>query len=141
MPLARQADKSSFPNRRSALVVDDEPLVALYLSDILIELGFDVVTSYTVNESLDTAFKHGEFSVAFVDLSLPDRSGLELISELQTLYPPMPIVIASGFGVMASRDMAGNARAREVLCKPYEKHGVANVLSTLGFALHAAPQL
>lgn len=119
--------------RQSALVVEDEEVVAKYLAEMLTDLGFDVTTAATVTESLALADQHGMFSVAFVDLSLPDRSGLELISDLKIRYPKLPIVIASGYGPMVSRDLVDNRDYLPILSKPYDRKVISNLLSTLGF--------
>lgn len=119
----------------SALVVDDESLVAEFLAETLEDMGFAVMTAATVAQALETTRTNGKFSVAFIDLGLPDRSGLELISELQTLYPGLPVVIASGYGSMASRDMVGvgsDTHCLSILSKPYDAKVVARVINELG---------
>ncbi len=118
----------------SALVVEDEPVIAMFLADILTELGFEVDTAATVNESLTLARRHGPFSIAFIDLSLPDRTGLELMSDLRMMHPDVPIVIASAYGSMASRDIVEGRNHPPVLCKPYAREEITKVLSALGFS-------
>ena len=127
--------QSDPPSKKpSALVVEDEALIAMFLADMLDDVGFEVVTAATVAESLAAVRAHDVFSVAFIDLSLPDRPGLELISDLQIMHPRLPIVIASGYGSMAARDATDDSRCRPVLCKPYDQQMVVRVLSTLGLA-------
>lgn len=125
-----QSDFSS--HKPSALVVEDELLIAMFLADILDDFGFEVVTTATVAESLTVVRMNNAFSVAFIDLSLPDQSGLELISDLETTQPKLPIVIASGYGAMAARDTTDERPRRQFLCKPYDKKMVMHVLSMLG---------
>lgn len=124
----------------TALVVDDDTLVADFLSDTLGDMGFHVKTAGTVAQALEIVGVHSRFSVAFVDLGLPDRSGLELISELLALHPDLPVVIASGYGTMAKRDIAegmdnpdsGNLA---ILSKPYDAKVVARILDDLGIEM------
>lgn len=123
----------------SALVVDDEALVAMYLAETLEEMGFDVSTAGTADEALHITQLKGAFTVAFIDLGLPGRSGLELMAELQILHPEQPIVIASGYGLMAERDVDDNNRAPAVLPKPYNGQRVAGVLIDLGIPIPHIP--
>lgn len=121
----------------TALVVDDDALVADFLSDTLGDMGFQVETAGTVAEALAIVGVHARFSVAFVDLGLPDRSGLELISELLALHPDLPVVIASGYGTMAKRDKAEGIANTDssnlaILSKPYDAKVVARILDDLG---------
>jgi DNA-binding NtrC family response regulator len=91
--------------RPSALVVEDEAVIGRYLADTLDDMGFQASAVGSVEEALEMSDTHGRFTVAFVDLALPDRSGLELIAELKARDPDLPIVIASGYGAMAVNDV------------------------------------
>jgi CheY-like chemotaxis protein len=125
--------------RPSALVVEDEPLIGEYLAETLDDLGFEASAVCTYAEALAVTKLHGRFTVAFVDLALPDRSGLELISELRTQQPDLPIVIASGYGAMAAKDVNDHYRPPVVLCKPYDGKVVAAALLQLGIDVPHTP--
>ena len=122
------------PATRSVLVVEDEPMTLTYLSDTLQDLGFNVTQANNATEAIHAASDGPELSVAFVDLGLPDLSGLELISELRKMQPGLNIVIASGYGEMAKRDL-DNAEDNDqftVLTKPYSQQTISDILSDLG---------
>ena len=114
-----------------ALVVDDEPIVRSFLSGTLEDIGFKITEAGTAAEALHAASGHDGFSVAFIDLGLPDLSGLELITELRRWQPELPIVIASGYGEMAKRDMEESKQWSAVLVKPYDEQVIADVLADL----------
>jgi CheY-like chemotaxis protein len=119
---------------KSVLVVEDEPLTLTFLSDTLQDMGFNVSQANNATEAIHAASNGHEFSVAFVDLGLPDISGLELISELRKMQPDLNIVIASGYGEMAKRDMdnADDTDSFTVLTKPYDQQTITNILNDLG---------
>jgi CheY-like chemotaxis protein len=121
-----------FAGRKAALVVEDDALIAAYLSDILEELGFQAFMTATAERALDLVQQQA-FSVAFVDLGLPDRSGLELLAELHTLCAELPTIIATAYGEMAHRDMKESGRQLSVLNKPYSKAQIRRMLIDLGF--------
>jgi ActR/RegA family two-component response regulator len=125
--------------RPSALVVEDEAVIGRYLADTLDDMGFQSSAVTTCEEALQVTATHGRFTVAFIDLALPDRSGLELIAELKARDPNLPIVIASGYGAMAVNDIDDNNQPPPVLCKPYDAKVVAAVLKDLGIHIPNAP--
>jgi DNA-binding response OmpR family regulator len=59
-----------------------------------------------------------DFSVALVDLSLPDCSGFQLIEELHRTNPDLPIIAISGVFSGAALESAKEFGAVEVLSKP-----------------------
>lgn len=118
--------------RPVALVVDDETLVAQFVADTLDDLGFRVVQAGTVAEAVAAAKNQPYLAVALVDLGLPDRSGLELISELKKLHPRLPVLIATGYGAMAQRDLGEDNRPPQVLSKPYNAAAISKALGELG---------
>lgn len=125
--------------RPSALVVEDEAVIGRYLADTLDDMGFQASAVCSFDEALEVTATHGRFTVAFVDLALPERSGLELIAELKSRHPELPIVIASGYGAMAINDTDDNNQPPPVLCKPYDAKVVAEVLTQLGIPIPNAP--
>jgi len=128
------ASKTFGNGAKSVLVVEDEPLTLTFLSDTLQDMGFEVAQANNATEAIHAASDGRGFSVAFVDLGLPDISGLELISELRKMQPDLAIVIASGYGDMARRDM-DNAEDNDsftILTKPYSQQTITDILSDLG---------
>ena len=114
-----------------ALVVDDEPVILEYLAEVLEEMGFEVCSAHDVQSALRITSGNGSLDVAFVDLALPDRSGLELIAELNRTHPGLPIVMATTYAAMAVADLSGRPQGNMVLGKPYDQKSIADVLRKL----------
>lgn len=78
------------------LVVDDHPIVRQGLSTLLASApDLQVVgTAATIEEAL-AALPQCAPDIAVVDLTLKDRSGLELIAELRRLYPAVKSLVLS----------------------------------------------
>ena len=120
-------------NERSpVLVVDDEPLIAEYLSQVLQDFGFETTVAGDFKTAVGLVHDNLEFSAAFVDLGLTDRSGLELIAELQRAQPALPVVLATAYAKMAENDQAENGPAYPILAKPYDMDAIRKVLITIG---------
>lgn len=80
------------------LIVDDHPIVRAGLRQILLEAPDIVVTGEASNgEEAVTQVMENEFQVALVDISMPGRSGLEVLSQLKSLKPSLSILILTTY--------------------------------------------
>jgi DNA-binding response OmpR family regulator len=108
-------------DRRYALLVEDELLVAMAAAEVLEELGFQVLEASTAARALDLAKAHtGGIAFAMVDLGLPDLPGEELIRQLRGLDPALPIIIATGKGPGAIDAAVRSLHSLTIVTKPYD---------------------
>ena len=124
-------------SRTRALVVDDEPAICEYLADVLHDMGLDVYCAHDVQSALRIAGDGSPLDVAFIDLALPDRSGLELIAELHRAQPALPIVVATTYAAMAAAGQDGGTQGKLVLGKPYDEKSITDVMQRLGLRASA----
>lgn len=76
------------------LVVDDHPALRIGVRDIL--AAPDVVVDVAANgEDALTRVQSSTWSVVLLDLSLPGRGGFEILQELKSRFPKLPVVIFS----------------------------------------------
>jgi len=117
------------------LIVDDEPGVVEALSTLLAD-EYEVLTANSGNAAWKI-LKDDEVAVAVVDLTLPDRSGLQLLRDLRQQNLSTEFIIVTGFGsidtaVQAMRDGAydyltkpvDSTRLRLVIAKAAERFGL-----------------
>lgn len=95
MVCAEPKDKLNH-NKKRVLVVDDHPIVREGLAD-LINKEKDIVVCGGAENIPQTmkAIKKLEPDIITVDISLEDASGLELIKDIKTKYPDLPILALS----------------------------------------------
>jgi DNA-binding response OmpR family regulator len=79
------------------LVVEDEPVIASLLADVLGASGYRVTQSHRVDEALAAARASDDLALCISDFLLPDRTGLDLARELARLRPGLKVVLASAF--------------------------------------------
>jgi DNA-binding NarL/FixJ family response regulator len=83
------------PNK-TILIVDDHPLVREGLNSILKSAaGYEVVGQAANARDAITMVKSHRPDLVLLDLSLPDKSGLELSGEIRHISPPTRIMIVS----------------------------------------------
>jgi len=80
-------------NAYTVLVVDDEPPIRRFLRTSLGAAGYRVVTAEDAAGALTTLAAEKP-DVVILDLGLPDRSGLEVITEIRK-RSPVPIIVLS----------------------------------------------
>lgn len=83
------------PRPATALIVDDEPHVHVYLKILLKQLGvgtvWDAVEGYT---ALELAAEHKP-DVVLLDINLPNIGGLELLAKLKAANPSLHVIVVS----------------------------------------------
>ena len=99
------------------LVIDDEPNLRNTLSVILQRGGYQVTTAANGAEALQR-LQNGKFDMAFLDLKLPDTSGLELLPKIHRISPDLPILILTAHATLDSAIEAVRKGAKDYMLKP-----------------------
>jgi DNA-binding NarL/FixJ family response regulator len=101
------------PPKKTVVLVDDHPIVALGLKTVLNETSdFSFVLSATHSEQALHEMERLKPDLLVLDLVLPGRGGLELIPELQRLSPLSKIVVYSSLPELTYAPRALRAGAR-----------------------------
>ncbi len=103
------------PGKRSILIVEDEPLIAMMLEDFLESLGHEVVGTCDTVESAIELVDAGGFDVAIIDVQLRDGKRAWPVAD-RLADDGTPFVIATGGHVEPPPERHASA---PVLAKPY----------------------
>jgi two-component system response regulator RegA len=106
-------------DKASLLLVDDDATLCDTLGRVLAKRGFEVKTALTV-ESASKLANESPPEYAVVDLRLPDKPGMKLVSTLLGLDPHTRIVVLTGYGNIATAIEAIKLGATYYLCKPVD---------------------
>lgn len=90
------------------LVIDDDPLLLISLSDILQEDGHKVITAERGQVGVDL-FRavHGSsdaFDLVITDLGMPHLDGRAVVSRIAAISPTTPLIMLTGWGQRLSSD-------------------------------------
>lgn len=109
--------KNQTTEQPSLLIVDDDVVFCEVLSEAMTKRGYEVVSAHGVDEGIELARKEvPEFAV--VDLKMPGKSGLEMVSELKVLDKHTRIVVLTGYASIATAVEAIKLGAIHYLSKP-----------------------
>ena len=102
---------------RKVLVVDDEVLIRMTVTDALEDAGFEVIEAGTVDEALDK-IDDGTIHFLFTDIQMPGLlTGVDLAHEVAARFPHAGIVVASGRITPGEIDLPSSA---QFFSKPYD---------------------
>ncbi len=101
------------------LVVDDDAVFRERLARALQDRGCQVVTAASLEE-VQTTWVTDHFDGAVVDLRLASGSGLEVVRFLKERSAPMPVVVLTGYGSIATALQAVRSGAQDYLTKPVD---------------------
>jgi DNA-binding response OmpR family regulator len=101
------------------LVVEDEKKTASFIRKALQTEGFAVDVCHTGDEGL-TAVQTTPFDILVLDIMLPGRDGLSVLSRMRELKLQTPVLLLSARGEVNERVAGLNAGADDYLPKPFE---------------------
>ena len=99
------------------LCIDDHDDTSEMLKLILSHEDYEVVTARTGEEAMQLA-KTDEYDLYVLDKHLPDRSGLDLCTELNRITPGVPCLIYTGDAYAVHKSEALAAGAHAYVVKP-----------------------
>ncbi|WP_300973605.1 response regulator [Sphingomonas sp. LHG3406-1] len=107
------------------LLVEDEPLIAFALEDLVLELGYHVVgPAYRLDEALDLA-RTAPFDAAILDVNLNEQQSFPIAALLKERG--IPFLFATGY---AEGNLSGLGNAA-VIAKPYGRDQLARALAAI----------
>jgi DNA-binding NarL/FixJ family response regulator len=135
--------KSTSTPKKKILVVDDHPMTRLGQVETLNrEADFTVCgQAGTARETME-ALSRLKPDLLLMDLTLPDKEGLELIKDIQALHPGLPILVCSMHdeAFHAGRVLRAGGRGYVMKSEGPEKL-VAALRTVLGGQIALSPQM
>jgi DNA-binding response OmpR family regulator len=114
---ARQASVS-IATRPRILVVEDEPKVAKALQEGLESERYDVAVEHSGEGALARA-ETETFDIVLLDLALPGRNGLDVLSELRDRGMESPVLVLTARDRLEDRVLGLDSGADDYLVKPF----------------------
>src|SRR6202521_1886020 len=110
--------RKRFMSKGSILVVDDESEIREGLELLLTGEGYGVSSAETAASGL-AKLEEQPFDLLLLDVSLPDRNGLELLREIRQRDPQLSVVLITAYGSIEMARAAFKSGAMDYITKPW----------------------
>jgi len=102
------------------LVVDDQPIVADTLVEIMSRSGYSATAAYGGMEGVKR-FQEGDYQLVITDLKMPDVDGMDLLKTIQGIDNKVPVIVNTGYGTIKKAVEAIKSGAYDFVEKPVDR--------------------
>jgi two-component system, NtrC family, response regulator HydG len=113
------------------LIVDDDVDNAESLSELFQLYGYDTSLVHSGEDAI-TAYMNSNFDVAFMDVMMPGKNGVESFLEIRKMKPTAKVIMMTGYSVEQLLQQAMDNGAIGVLSKPMDPNLALNMLNEVG---------
>ena len=103
----------------SVLIIDDEAAIRESLETLLEFEGYTVESAETAEEGLARLNEH-TFDLVLLDFALPDRNGLDVLSEIRTRDAQLAVIMITAYGTLDNAVRAMQQGATNFIQKPWD---------------------
>ncbi len=122
--------------KRKVLVVEDDKAIRRGIVDALRFQGYETFEADNGNDGLDRAIKVG-CDLILLDLVLPGRDGLDILREVRSARPTMPVIVLTARGAESDRIEGLLLGADDYVVKPFS---VNELLARVEAVLRRSPE-
>src|SRR5580658_7660147 len=117
----------------SVLIIDDEAEIRESLQTLLELEGFAVDTATTGEDGL-LQMADRPFDLVLLDLTLPGRNGMEILSEIRSHDSRLPVIMITAYGTVENAVRAMQSGAANFVQKPWDNEKLlADVRAAVGW--------
>lgn len=120
------------------LLIEDDISFCKLLEKFLTKNAYTVIASFTAAEARN-AVKNEHFDLVLTDLRLPDSDGIELMMEIKTAFPELPVILMTGYSEVNTAVKAIKNGAADYISKPFNPDEVLLVINSALKTSKAAP--
>jgi CheY-like chemotaxis protein len=128
----RGDQRASEPLDARVLLVDDDGDVVEYMRELLGSWGCQVTAFRDSPAARDHFAAHADdFTLALLDQTMPQLTGLELAKILRAARPALPVVLYTGYSDTLNEDVVREAGVAALVKKPIDRRSLRRVLDSL----------
>ncbi len=100
------------------LIIDDDELIHLMVTDKLAVEGYEISSTYSANEGLEEIRKN-HFDIILLDIRMPGMSGLEFMKSYRSFNIDTPVIMLSSISEEETKITAFKTGADDYMIKPF----------------------
>ncbi len=109
------------------LIVDDQTSIRRTMTEIIEDLGFQVLDAEDGYRAIDEV-RNTRFDLVFLDIKMPGINGVQTFREIKKLRPNILVVMMTGFDVAELIDESLDEGAMCVVYKPFGPEQIIDIL-------------
>ena len=113
------------------LICDDSPLVRKKLTEMLSKVGITGAVQAANGNAAVEMYKQEKPDITFMDIVMPEKSGLDALKEIITFDPKAKVVMVSTVGTQQNLIKAIKEGAFEFLQKPVREDDILKIINSL----------
>lgn len=114
------------------LITDDAAFMRHMLRNILEKAGYEVTGEAANGNECVQAYKDLRPDVAILDITMPQKDGIEAAREIRAFDPDAKIIMCSALGNETKIVEALEAGAKDFIVKPFDATRITEALKRLG---------
>jgi len=112
----------------NVLIVDDEEFIRDIVRECLSSTGHNVMTAGDGDQAIEL-IKKNHFDITFLDFSMPNKDGIELLREIKGIDPNSTVVIISARPEEQLPDELSEEGSYNIIKKPFSVDQIQNAVS------------
>ncbi|GAM11143.1 blue-light-activated protein [Geobacter sp. OR-1] len=125
------SDTTEWKGSGTVLLVDDEETIRALGTEMLRELGFDVVTAEDGRDAIAVFSGRDDISFVILDLTMPHMDGEQAFRELRRINPSIKVIMSSGYNEQeVTQKFVGKGLAGFIQ-KPYKLSMIRDVFRNM----------
>ena len=121
----------SLKGKGQILIVDDERSMREMLEIFLKREGYSVISSANAADALASVAGEETFDLIITDINMPGLSGLDLLREVKSSVPDIPVIMITAYGSPDSAVEAMKLGAADYITKPFRIEEIKNRISAV----------
>jgi len=111
------------------LIVEDDEVCAHLIKEILEDTGLDILHAPTAGKGIEIIKSGQQVDMIFMDIQLPDMSGLQASVAIKNIAPSIPIVIQTAYSFESYLKKSKEIGCDDFIVKPLEPQKIIDAVN------------
>lgn len=111
----------------SVLIVDDDPDARSFITTLLNNCGYSVISCKSGHEALEK-FNDNKIDAVLTDIIMPEMSGTDLLDQIHAARPDVPVILMTGYADLNTAVNAIKKGVFDFIIKPYKPEQIIQSL-------------
>ena len=116
---------------KKILVVDDAKFMRMMVSNIIVEMGHEVIAEGSNGEEAVELYKKHHPDIVMMDITMPTKDGLQAVKEIIAFDASAKVIMCSAMGQQAMVMDAIKSGAKNFIVKPFQKENIEKAINAL----------